>query len=228
MDGQKSLKSSLKDKLPQDKVGDIPTSFDVVGDIAVIKVPGSLENHKKMIGEELLKVQGNVNTVLHQSGPVSGEFRTRELEVIAGEEKTETTHREHGCSFKVDLDEVYFSPRLAHERNRISQKVSQGEVVTNMFAGVGCYSILSAVNSDPEKVYSIDKNAKAVEYMKENIRINKVSDKVIPVEADAAEVIEEHLRDVSDRIFMPLPEFAKDFLSDAVKSLKAASESSEI
>jgi len=216
----KSLKDVLKDELDEDEKEDIPTSFDVVGDIAVIKIPDSLIDKKHLIGESLLKVQGNVNTVLRQKSPVSGEFRTRGLEVIAGEEKTETTHKEYGCSFDVDLEEVYFSPRLAHERNRITQKVEDGEVITNMFAGVGCYSILAAVNSNPEKVYSIDKNEKAVEYMKRNIRKNKVGDKVIPVKGDARDVIDEYLIGKSDRVLMPLPEFARDFIDYAVKTVK--------
>ncbi len=216
----KSLKEVLKSKLDDDEKEDIPTSFDVVGDIAVIKIPDSLVDKKHLIGESLLEVQGNVNTVLRQKSPVSGEFRTRDLEVIAGEDKTETTHKEYGCSFDVDLEEMYFSPRLAHERNRITEKIEDGEVVTNMFAGVGCYSILAAVNSDPEKVYSIDKNEKAVEYMEKNIRKNKVGDKVIPVRGDAREVIDEYLVGKSDRVLMPLPEFARDFIEPAFKTVK--------
>ncbi len=216
----KSLKDALKNDLSGEELGEVPTSFDVVGDIAVIKIPESLLEHKELIGETLMEVQGNVNTVLRQTSPVSGELRTRDLEIIAGEEKTETTHKEYGCSFKVDLEKVYFSPRLGHERNRIAKQVEPGEVVTNMFAGVGCYSILIAVLSEPGKVYSIDKNEHAVEYMRENVRINKVGEKVIPIRGDAREVIEEHLQNEADRVLMPLPEFARDFFDSALQTLK--------
>lgn len=216
----RSLKEALEGDLGEEELEEVPTSFDVVGDIAVIKIPDVLAGKKGIIGEALMKVQGNVNTVLNQTSPVSGEFRTRDLEFIAGEDKTETIHKEYGCSFKVDLAKVYFSPRLGHERNRIAQLVSPEEVVTNMFAGVGCYSILIAKHSDPEKVYSIDKNEHSVKYMKENVRINKVGEKVIPIRGDARKVIEEHLQGKADRVLMPLPEFARDFLDSAVQALK--------
>ncbi len=216
----KNLKEALEGEFTQEELEKVGTSFDVVGDIAVIKLPDELLERKGIVGEALMEVHGNVKTVLLQTGPVDGEFRIRELEVIAGEDRTETVHKEYGCSFEVDLAEVYFSPRLANERFQVAKKVEPDEVVTNMFAGVGCYSILMAKHADPEKVYSIDKNPKAVEYMKRNVRTNKVSGTVVPVEGDAREMIEKYFEDKSDRVLMPLPEFGRDFFGDALKALK--------
>lgn len=220
MSEPKNLKDALRGDLTEEELGELGTSFDIVGDVAVIKLPESLLDRKGRIGEALMEVHGNLNTVLRQTSPVSGEFRTRDLEVIAGEPKTEAEHKEHGCVFRVDLSKVYFSPRLGRERFRIAQKVKDGEIVTNMFAGVGCYSIIIAKHADPEKVYSIDKNAVAVDYMRENIRINKLGERVIPIEGDAEEVIDEYLGGESDRVLMPLPEFARDFFDSALKTLK--------
>lgn len=221
MSGPENLHEALQDTLSEEELEELGTSFDIVGDIAIIKLSDSLLGKKGEIGRGLMKVHGHLNTVLRQTSPVNGEYRTRDLEVIAGEPKTETFHKEHGCSFKVDLSEVYFSPRLAHERFRIAKKVKPGEVVTNMFAGVGCYSILIAKHAEAEKVYSIDKNSKAVEYMRENIRRNKTSATVVPIEGDARDAIEEHLQGVSDRVLMPLPDFAKDFFDSAIQTLKS-------
>ncbi len=220
MNKPKNLQEALKDKLSEEELSELGTSFDIVGDIGVIKLPDSLLEKKRIIGEALLSVHTHLSTVLLQTSPVSGEFRTRDLEVIAGEEKTETAHKEYGCTFKVDLSKVYFSPRLSNERYRIAKLVNSGEIVTNMFSGVGCYSIVMAKHSDPEKVYSIDKNRHAVEYMEENVRINKVGGAVVPVLGDAEEVINKHLRGKSDRVLMPLPDFARDFLDSALLTLK--------
>lgn len=218
----KDLHEAMKGKLTEEELEELGTSFDIVGDIAVVKLPDSILHRKKEIGEGLMEVHGHLKTVLRQTSPVGGEYRTRNLEVIAGESKTETTHKEYGCTFNVDLSEVYFSPRLAHERSRIADQVESGEVVTNLFAGVGCYSILIAKHSDPEKVYSIDKNEAAVSYMKKNIRMNKVSAMVIPIEGDAREAVEEHLEGTSNRVLMPLPEFARDFYDVALQALNQA------
>jgi len=72
-----------------------------VGDIAVIRVPGSLGNEAAFTAEGLMRRHGNVKTVLGQVGGVSGDLRLRRLEWIAGERKFETVHKEFGCAFKV-------------------------------------------------------------------------------------------------------------------------------
>jgi tRNA (guanine37-N1)-methyltransferase len=215
----KDIREALRGELTDEELAQL-RAFDIAGDVAVIKIPEKLLPKKHAIGRALMQVHTHLRTVLNQVGPVGGEFRTRELEVIAGEPSTEATHRESGCTFKTDLARVYFSPRLAHERLRIAKLVRAGEVVTNLFAGVGCYSIVIAKLSGAAKVYSIDKNPVALRYMKENIRINKVGDRVVPILGDAREVVEEQLVEKSDRVIMPLPELARKFFDVALRALK--------
>ncbi|MDI6819835.1 MAG: class I SAM-dependent methyltransferase family protein [Candidatus Hodarchaeaceae archaeon] len=214
----KNLRDALKDQLTGEELEQL-RAFDIIGDIAVIKLPKELLPKKGVIGRALMQVHRHLRTVLRQVGPVGGEFRTRELEVIAGEPRTKTLYRESGCVFKADLAQVYFSPRLAHERLRIASQVKPGEVVTNMFAGVGCYSIIIAKRSKATKIYSIDKNPVAVQYLRENIRINKVGDRVVPILGDAREVVPQ-LAGRADRVLMPLPELAREFFDVALRALK--------
>jgi tRNA (guanine37-N1)-methyltransferase len=216
-----SLREALRGQLSEEELKRL-RAFDVVGDIAVLKLPGELLSKKHIIGQALMRVHTNVRAVLNQTTPVRGEFRTRELEVVAGEPRTETVHREGGCIFRVDLARVYFSPRLVTERLRVARLVKPGEVVVNLFAGVGCYSVIIARHSRPKMVYSIDKNPAAFEYMKENIRINKVGETVVPILGDAREVVENMLAGQADRVLMPLPELSHDFFDVALKSLKPA------
>ena len=75
---------------------------------------------------------------------MKGEFRTRDLEIIAGDDKTETEYKESGCRFIVDVRKAFFSPRLSSERMRISELVNDGEVIVNMFGGIGMFSIIAA------------------------------------------------------------------------------------
>lgn len=214
----RNLRDALMGQLSDEELRGF-RAFDIIGHIAVVKLPNELLPKRYLIGQALMQVHRNVRTVLNQITPVRGEFRTRELEVIAGEPCTETVHRESGCVFKADLAQVYFSPRLAHERLRIASQVKPGEVVTNMFAGVGCYSIIIAKRSKAAKIYSIDKNPVAVHYLRENIRINKVGDRVVPILGDAREVVPQ-LAGRADRVLMPLPELAREFFDVALKALK--------
>ena len=217
------LRVTLEDKLEPWELKLLHKSYDIIGDIAVIRLPDSLEQHIATVAEAIIQTHKRVKTVLRQASPVSGDFRLRQVEWVAGERKTETIHKEHGCLFKVDLEKCYFSPRLSYERIRIAEQVQLGEVIVNMFAGVGCYSIIIAKRSKAEKIYSIDINPVAVQYMQENVKLNRVVGRVVPIQGDAKRVIEEGMRNFADRVLMPLPEKAYEYLDYAALALKPRS-----
>jgi tRNA (guanine37-N1)-methyltransferase len=118
------------------------------------------------------------------------------------------------------VEKCYFSPRLSHERFRIASQVSPNEIVVNMFAGVGCFSIITAKNVPTAKVYSIDVNPAAYQYTVENVRVNRLYNKVVPLLGDSKEVVEKQLQGVADRVLMPLPEKALEYLPAALSALK--------
>ena len=215
-----NLKTLLANTLKPKELELLYKSYDIVGDIAIIRVPAPLKQHTKIIAKAMMQMNKSVKTVLHQVAPVSGDLRLRKLEWIMGDRKTETSHKEYGCLFKIDLTKCYFSPRLSFERMRIAQLVQAGEVVINMFAGVGCYSIIIAKHSKAEKIFSIDINPVAVEYIEENAELNKVKERVVPVEGDAKAIIERKLQNTADRVLKPLPEKAYEYLDPAVFALK--------
>ena len=165
----------------------LPTSYDIIGDIILIKLSEELLEYQKDIGNALLKAHKNVNTVC-LSQPVRGELRTRNIKIIAGKKRTQTIHREYGLQFFVDISKTYFSPRLANERKRVANLVKPGETVVDMFAGVAPFSIMIAKYASPKIVYAIDKNKDAVTYAKQNIKYNKVVDKVEVYNADAKNI----------------------------------------
>ena len=199
-------------------------AFDIVGDIGIIKIPITLEEKKFEIANALLQETGSrIKVILGQISPVQGDYRLRGLEWLAGEKRTNTIYKESGCKFVVDLSRVYFSPRLSYERMRIVKLVQQNsrpESIVNMFAGVGSFSVIIAAHCKVVKIYSIDLNPEAVRFMEKNIQINKVSDKVIPMFGDSKMIIQKELYNVADRVLMPLPEKAYEYLDAAISSLK--------
>jgi tRNA (guanine37-N1)-methyltransferase len=215
------LKGRLQTRLNPAETCGIYNSYDVVGDIAIIKVPdGKLETAKKA-SDVVMAVYRNLKAVYLQTSRIEGDFRTRQLVHLAGDNTAVTYHKESHCVFKVDVEKCYFSPRLLNERARIAKLVTDGEVIVNMFAGVGCFSILSAKNKNV-KVYSIDVNPTAVEYMHENVRINRVFGKVFPLLGDSQDIVISKLQAVADRVLMPLPEKALAYLPAAVSALKSS------
>jgi len=196
-------------------------TFDIVGDIAIIRVPKPLQHHSRLIAEAIMNTHREVKSVWQQVSSVSGDYRLRRLKHILGEKTTETLYKEHGCIYKTDLRKAYFSPRLSYERQRIAGLIKRGETVLNMFAGVGCYSIAIAKNAEPFKIYSIDVNPCAFQYLRENVRLNRVEKMVVPIHGDTKKIITQNqLQTFVDRVLMPLPERAYEYLDYALYALK--------
>lgn len=195
---------------------ELPTSFDVIGDIALIKLKDDLLNYKNKIADALIKSNHHIKTVC-LANPVSGELRTRDIEVIGGINNTETIHKEFGINLYLNIKKVYFSPRLSNERKRIADNVKENETIIDMFAGVSPFSIMIAKYANPKIIYSIDKNKSAFEYSKINITKNKVLDKIELIHGDAKTVVnnlfKKNIR--ADRIIMNLPFSAFNFITNA-------------
>ena len=217
-----NLKTVLADKLEPEQLRQIYKTYDIVGDIAIVRVPEANRHLSKLIAEAVMSTHREVKSVWRQSSSVSGDYRLRSLEFLLGEETTETRYKEHGCVYKTDLRKAYFSPRLSYERMRIAELIQPGEAVLNMFAGVGCYSIAIAKHSEPLKVYSVDVNPSAFQYLRENIRLNRVETVVVPIQGDAKTVTGKKLQNIADRVLMPLPERAYEYLDYALLALNPA------
>jgi tRNA (guanine37-N1)-methyltransferase len=215
-----SLADVLEDKLSPRFIASLPHSLDIVGKIAVVEVPPELRPFKTILGDAILKLNKNVRTVLAKQGPVSGTYRLRGMEVIAGKPNTTTIHREHGCQYYVDLAKAYFSPRLSFEHHRVASQVRNGEIVLDMFAGVGPFAVQIAKALKSVRVYALDANPYAIEYLKKNIRLNRVNGKVIPILGNSEEVVQQRLLGMADRVIMNLPEQAAQFICAACHALK--------
>lgn len=213
------LKKSLESILSPKESEELISAFDQIGEIIIVRIPDSLLSKKKIIGETLLNDVKIVRSVFYQASAVEGDFRTRNLEIIAGEDNTETEYREFGCKFIVDVENAFFSPRLSTERDRIANLIQEGEVMTNMFAGVGMFSIIAAKKKKCT-VYSLDINPIASNLCERNIKLNKLAGKVVSINGDSTQIINEQLVDKSDRTLMLLPERSDEFLESAIKTTK--------
>ena len=215
----KMLKKALVDILTEKETQELISAFDQIGNIIIVRIPDSLISKKKIIGETLLEQVKTTKSVFFQSSPVEGDFRTRNLEILAGDDKTETEYKESGCRFIVDVEKTFFSPRLSTERERISNLVNDNETIVNMFGGIGMFSILSAKKKSCI-VYNIDINPDASKLCEENTRLNKLKGNVISLNGDASDIIKNELQNSANRVLMLLPERSDEFLDSAISSLK--------
>jgi len=217
----RNVEDYLQGKIPREKMDEFKKSFDIMGDVVILEIPEDLEEEKYLIGDAALKFTKR-KSVYRKKSAIKGVVRTRELEHLAGEDNPETIHREYDSRIMLDVKKVYFSPRLATERRIIGDQVADGELIIDMFTGVGPFAINIARRSHlpSVKIYAIDINPSAIHYLKENIKLNKVQGKINPLLGDVAEVLKD-LDVKADRIIMNLPGTASDFLPVAVEHLKS-------
>jgi tRNA (guanine37-N1)-methyltransferase len=215
-----SLKKLLQAYLDIEKLKLVPRGFDLIGHVAILEIPDELRKEKKMIARALMEVNKNIQTVLEKSSGRKGKLRLREYKFLAGKKKYETVHKEYGAQFKLNPTKVYFSPRELTERQRIAEKVKPNEAVMVMFSGACPYPIAIAKRQPKVKtIIAVELNRIAHKYAVENVRINKLGDKIIPVLGDVRKKSEKWFGKC-DRVVMPLPLGAEDFLDVAVKCLK--------
>ena len=220
MKTRKRLREKLSSNLSLQDLDQVYNSFDIIGNIAIIKIHNHNDVNAEAIASKIMSIHESVKSVFVQEGPIFGDFRIRTLRLVAGVNETTTLYRESGCMFSVDVEKCYFSPRLLYERSRIACLVKSNETIVNMFAGVGCFSIIIAKTVSQSKVFSIDINPVAAQFMKENIRLNRVFGKVVPLFGDSKEIIIADLKGKADRVLMPLPEKALEYLPYALCALK--------
>ncbi|MGC8817353.1 MAG: class I SAM-dependent methyltransferase [Candidatus Hadarchaeum sp.] len=211
-----TLRELLRGTLTESELRLLPKRFKRIGHVAILNLPKDLFHRNQEIAQRTMDFTG-AKTVAINEGKIEGRFREPRLRVIAGDPNTETVHVENGCQFRLDVARVMFSPGNVHERGRVAHLVSPDEVVVDMFAGVGQFSIPIAVHARPSLVYSIEINQVAFNYLLENIRINKVGHILRPILGDCSEVAP---RGVADRVIMGILHVTHRYLPLAMKVLK--------
>lgn len=204
----------LKRILTKDELKKVKTAYDTVGTIAVLEIDDELRHKEKDIAGALLASKPNLTTVVRKDTGHEGELRIQKMKHLAGENTFMAEHIENGCAFSFDISKTYFSVRLSHERKRIIKQVKPGEDVLVMFSGIGPYAIEIAKHTKAKSVVAVELNKYAHEMAQINIVKNKVSN-VLAIQGDVRVVVPD-LKKSFDRIIMPLPKSAEDFLPCAL------------
>ncbi len=213
-----NLKKSLQDSIPPEELPRLIRGFDIIGDIAVVIIAEGFDHYEQLIAEAIAAAHKNVKTVLKRAGTYSGEFRTIPLTFIAGERKTETVCSEYEIRLWLDLAKLYFSIRSGHERKRIADLVKPGENVLVMFSGIAPYPLMIAKFSSAEKITGIEINRAAHDYALQNLKLNKARN-ISLIHGDVCGAVKRSA-ECYDRIVMPLPGHAGEFLETALRVLK--------
>ena len=203
----------LEEELTPDEIENLRTSFDTIGDVVILEIPENLQDKKQIIGDAALKFTKRRSIYMKKSA-VKGTTRVRDLEFLSGVDDSVTIHKEHSARLKLDVREVYFSPRLATERKRVMQSVENGEKILDMFCGIGPFPIVIARNKNVD-ITAVDINESAIKYLDENIKLNKLKGNIKTYCGDVRQV-SAGFNMKFDRIIMNLPGLAYTFLDVAI------------
>ena len=217
---KRNLRYYLKGMLSEKELALMPSAFDVVGDIMIFAdFPKELKKKEKDIAKVILENYPHTKVVAKKAKKYSGKFRLPTIRIMGGERRKETVHRENGVLLEVHVEKAYFSPRSGTERQRIANQVKEGESILVMFSGVGPFTIELAKHTKAKEVYGVEINPVAHHYAEINTVKNKVVGKVKNYNGDVKKIVPK-LGLKFDRIIMPLPKGAEQYLPLAISTAK--------
>jgi tRNA (guanine37-N1)-methyltransferase len=154
--------------LPADEMEGLPRSFDVVGDVVLVRIPGGAASRAGEIGRALLAFVPGARLVGVDRG-VHGPERRRSLERIAGTGGWRTRHRENDIEIEVDLERAFFSPRLAREHARVADAIGRGDRVYDLCCGVGPFALTIARDGRAREITAVDSNPEALALLRASL-----------------------------------------------------------
>lgn len=207
------IRQVLSEKLPPELIQKLPKHWVQIGDVLILPLRPELEPYRHRIAEVYAQIIG-AKTVL-KKGRISGEFRETNYEVLHGGD-TVTVHTENGIKYKLDVARVMFSPANVKERVRMARVAKPGELVVDMFAGIGHLSLPMAVHGKA-KVIAIEKSPYTFQFLVENIELNKVQDRMTAYNIDNRDFPGEN---IADRVLMGYVVKTAEFIPKALSIAK--------
>ncbi|MBD3195529.1 MAG: class I SAM-dependent methyltransferase family protein [Candidatus Lokiarchaeota archaeon] len=220
---KKKLQKELSGELDADELSLIPSGFQTLGDVIVLKLKEELLSKKEIIADKCLEMMPYIRSVYLNRGIVKGKYRKPEqIEFLAGEKNPIVEHKEHGVVYKLDITRIMFSQGNLRERKYLATLVNDGEVIVDMFAGIGYFSLPIASHANPKRIFSIEINSLSYKFLEENIKINDLGDIIKPIHGDCKkEVLKLSKKGLkADRIIMGVFPAPKAYIKESLTLVK--------
>jgi tRNA wybutosine-synthesizing protein 2 len=210
------IKSKLAKKIPNKLINKIPKKWEKIGNILIIRLSNDFNDYKKEISAVYAKIL-KCKSVLNEIGGINGVYRIPKVEIIFGSKNTETIHFENGIKYKLDPKKIMFSSGNIDERLRMSNISNSNEIIVDLFAGIGYFSLPIAVYSKPKKIYACEINPISYQYLCKNIVINHVTSIIEPLKGDNKKTSP---KNIADRVILGYLKDTRKYLPTAFKCLK--------
>jgi len=217
------LKLKLASKLTEEELSLLPRGFQSLGHIMILKLNQKLLDKKILIAETSLVMFPKMKSVYINLGKVSGTFREPEnIQFLLGEDNPIVTHREHGIIYRFDFTKIMFSQGNLNERKYLATLVKENEVVVDMFAGIGYFSLPIGKHSAPKRIYSVELNPLSYDFLVQNIKLNHLEELITPILGDCKEEVVKLSKSgvKADRVIMGIFPAPKESIKDALTLVK--------
>ncbi len=216
---KKLIQERLKNKIPIHKLKLLPNGFQEIGDKAILTLKPEILKYKIDIAQEIIDLFKKIKGVYLKTGGIVSEYRTPQIEFISGEDKPEIIHKEHGISYKFDITRIMFSKGNINERKRIAKIVEPNEIIFDLFAGIGYFSLVIGRTRKPRKIFAFELNPVAYYYLVENVKLNKINEKreiMFPIFGDS-KIEALKIKEKADRVIMGILPAPKDHIETVLK-----------
>jgi len=219
---KEQLQEKLKDKLTRNELSLLPSGFQTIGKKIIIKLPSKLMEKKDLIANAYLELLPHMESIYLNKGKIKGKFREPENIIhLAGRENDIAIHKEHGVIYKFDMTKIMFSQGNLRERKHLASLIKDGEIIVDMFAGIGYFSLPIGKLSNPKRIYSIELNPLSYQYLLENVKLNNLEDIIVPIQGDSKEIVLELSCEIkADRVIMGVFPAPKEFINAALSLVK--------
>lgn len=201
----------------------LPTKYEIYGDLILftdfyLLLQENLHDLHNTL-THIISTVFNTKRVAVKSIIHSDQFRTPKTHLVLGDNGW-VQHVDNGIRSTFDITKTMFSKGNISEKLRIGKLDCTGQVVVDMFAGIGYFTLPYLIHANAQHVYACEWNPDAVQALKRNLSINCVDDRCTVLEGDNRMVSP---KNVADRVNLGLIPSSKQSWRSACEALKSES-----